>query len=124
MNRLPKTVFATLIIIMINAAFWLIYTFIMAFGGVSSIASASTVKWVMAILALSSSVALAGITFFLARRNRLAFFFGVVLLTIIAILSITDEFGILDLFSLLVSIVPLGLMIRDRAWYLKSNKNS
>jgi hypothetical protein len=38
----------------------------------------------------------------------------------IAALSITDEFDLLDLFCLLISLVPLGLMLKDPAWYLQS----
>lgn len=123
MDHRPTTVMAALIMIMINAAFWFIYALIMAFGGISSFSDAGIARWVMAILALASSVALAGIAYFLARRNRLAFFFGVVFLALLAILSITDEFGLLDLLSLLISLVPLGLMLKDRAWYLQSGKN-
>jgi hypothetical protein len=41
----------------------------------------------------------------------------------IAVLSITDEFGLLDLFCLLISLVPLGLMLKDRAWYLQTKSN-
>jgi hypothetical protein len=120
MNHPPKSVSTTLIFIILNAAFWLVYAFIMAFGGIRSLAASSVVKWIMTILALGSSVALVGTAFFLGKRNRLAFYFGLVILAIIAILSVTDEFGLLDLFSLLISLIPLGLMLRDRAWYLQS----
>jgi len=46
------------------------------------------------------------------------------MLTIIAVLSITDEFGWLDLFSLLISLIPLGLLLKDRDWYLKPHHDS
>jgi len=42
-----------------------------------------------------------------------------VLLAVIAVLSITDEFGLPDMISLLLSLVPLGLLLKDRAWYLQ-----
>ena len=112
MNRPPKSVSTTLILIILNAAFWLIYAFIMAFGGIPSIAVSGMVKWVMTILAIGSSAALAGIAIFLRKRNRFAFYFGLIILATLAILSITDEFGLLDLFSLLISLIPLGLMLK------------
>jgi hypothetical protein len=37
----------------------------------------------------------------------------------IAILSITDEFGRLDLVLLFTSLIPFMLLLRDRAWYTK-----
>ena len=121
MNRPPSSVFPTLILIILNAAFWIGYVLIMAFGGIRSIAGSNGVKWVMTVLALGSSVALAGTATFLLRRNRFAFYFGLVLLATLSILSITDQFGLLDLFSLFLSLIPLGLMVKDRAWYLQSN---
>jgi hypothetical protein len=119
MNRPPKSVSITLIFILLNATFWLVYAFIMVFGGIRSFAASSMLKWVMTILAFGSSAALVGTAIFLRRHNRFAFYFGLVLLASIAILSITDEFGLFDLFSLLVSLIPLGLMLKDRAWYLQ-----
>jgi hypothetical protein len=123
MNHHPKTVTTALIMIIINAAFWFIFALIVFLGWVSSISFAGIVRWVMAALALGSSVVLAGIAYFIARRNRTAFFFGVAFLALIAILSVTDEFGLLDLFSLLLNLVPLGLLLKDRAWYLQSKNN-
>jgi hypothetical protein len=119
MNRPAKSVSITLVFIILNAIFWFVYAFIMALGGIPSTAISSTVKWVMAILALDSSAALVGTAIFLWRHNRFAFYFGLVILATIAILSITDEFGLLDIFSLLISLIPLVLMLRDRAWYLQ-----
>jgi hypothetical protein len=112
MNRLPTSVSATLILIILNAAFWLVFAFIVALGAIPSITTDSVVKWV------GVSGFLTGIVIFLRRRNRLAFYAGVAILIAIAVLSITDEFGLPDLFTLLISLVALGLMLKDRAWYL------
>ena len=123
MNRPPVSVLVTLILILLNAAFWLGFAILVATGAIGSIPSASVIQWVMAILALVSAVALAGIAFFLRRRNRFAFYFGLALLALIAVLSIADQVGLLDLFTLLVNLVALGLMVRDRGWYLQWGRN-
>jgi len=123
MNRPPVSVLVTLILILLNAAFWLGFAILVAAGAIGSIPSASVIQWVMAILALVSAVALAGIAFFLRRRNRFAFYFGLALLALIAVLSIADQVGLLDLFTLLVNLVALGLMVRDRGWYLQWGRN-
>lgn len=75
-------------------------------------------KWIMVLLAIGSAVILAALAHFLNRRNRLAYYASLVFLAVIAVLSITDEFGWLDLVSLLISLVPLGLLVKDRRWYL------
>lgn len=76
----------------------------------------------MAILALASSATLIVTAIFLWKRNRYAFDFGLAILSAIGVLYITGEFGLLDLFALLVSLVPVGLMLRDRAWYLQAKR--
>jgi hypothetical protein len=118
MNRLPASISATLILIILNAAFWLVFAFIVALGAIPSITTDSVVKWV------GVSGFLTGIVIFLRRRNRLAFYAGVAILIAIAVLSITDEFGLPDLFTLLISLVALGLMLKDRAWYLHSSSTA
>jgi hypothetical protein len=118
MERPPISISVTFFLILLNAAFWLVFAIIAALGVIHSIAG--LIRWVMVTLALGTSVTLAGTVIFLKRRNRFAFYFGVILLAIIAILSITDEFGPPDLFTLLISLAGLGLMLKDRAWYLQS----
>ena len=83
----------------------------------------NAVRWLFIILALGSSLILIGIAIFLKRRNRPAFYLGLLTLVAIAVLSVTDEFGFLDLFSLLISLTPLVLMLKDRDWYLKTQHN-
>lgn len=119
MNRLPKSVSVTLLLIILNAVFWLVDAFVTAFGGIPSGAMSGTIQWVMTVLAFGSFVVLAGSAFFLRRRQRLAFYCGLATLATLALLSITDDFGLLDLFSLLISLIPLVLMLRERAWYLR-----
>jgi len=121
MNRLPASVSATLILIVLNAAFWFAFAFLVVFGAIRSIPTDGVIKWVMVILALGVSGFLTGIVILLRRRNRLAFYAGVAILATIGVLSITDQFGLPDLFTLLLSLVALGLMLKDRSWYLQSS---
>ncbi|MER2598822.1 MAG: hypothetical protein ABTQ73_04835 [Caldilineales bacterium] len=121
MNSLPRTVTLTLGLILLNAAFWLGFTLFAAAGAIPGIALSDTVKWSMTALALAAAVALIVLVLLLARRVRPAFYLAVVVLTGIALLSITDQFGLLDLLSLLLSLAPLFLLLRHRAWYLRSD---
>lgn len=115
MNRYPLTVTITFILILANAAFWLMYAFLMGFG---AIPIPGTFRWIMFGMALVCSVLLAGSIFFLHKRNRIAFFFTTILLTVVAVLSITDETGPADILTFVSSLAALVLLFKDRAWYL------
>ncbi len=75
-------------------------------------------RWVMFGMALVCSALLAGSTFLLQKRNRIAFFFTTILLTVVAVLSITDEVGLADILTFVSSLAALVLLFKDRAWYL------
>jgi lysylphosphatidylglycerol synthetase-like protein (DUF2156 family) len=115
MNRKPVSVSIALVLILVNAAFWLIWGLGFAFRPSSM---PEGLKWIMVFLAIGSSVILAALAHFLKRRNRLAYYASLAFLAVIAVLSLTDEFGWLDLVSLLISLVPIGLLLKDRRWYL------
>lgn len=119
MKNLPRSVSLALWLILLNAAFWFIYAVLVASGVAGVFPLENVVKWVMVGLALGCAVALISATFFLLRRSRLAFYAAVVLLALIAVLSVTDDFGLPDLVSLLLSLIPLGLLFKDRTWYLQ-----
>jgi hypothetical protein len=119
MNRFPATVRAALLLLALDALLWFVFGVVVATGGIASIASMPAARWVMAALAWTSAAALAGLAILLSKRLRPAFYLAVVLLTLIAVLSITDQIGILDLVSLAVSVIPLVLLLKDRGWYLR-----
>jgi hypothetical protein len=118
MNRLPVTVRAALLLLALDALLWFSFGVVVAVGGVTSIA-APAARWVIAGLAWASAVALAGLALLLRQRLRPAFHLAVILLILIAVLSITDQIGWLDLASLAISVAPLVLLLKDRVWYLR-----
>ena len=121
MNRTPISVSATLLLIALNASFWLVFALIAALGLIPSFRAANAARWIMAILALGASACLADLAIFLRRRSRIAFYAGGLILAAIAVLSITDQVGLLDLLTLVISLVALGLMLKDRGWYLQGS---
>jgi hypothetical protein len=118
MPRLPKTIKITLILIALNAVFWLGYAASAVRGALDPADSVSLMVWIMAGLAFISAVALAVVAVLLRRRARIGYYLGLPLLALIAVLSVTDQVGLLDLFSLAISLTPLILMVVDRRWYL------
>ncbi len=119
MNHKPGSVSLTLALILVNTTFWLIMGFVFSFKPTSM---PEGMKWIIVLLAIGSSVILAIIAYMLNKHNRLAFIAGLAFLAVIAFLSITDEFGWLDLVSLLISLIPLGLLLKDRRWYLSPGR--
>lgn len=119
MQNMPNSVAVTIAFIALNAVFWLAYAIIIAFGSSALTTIPAIMKWGFIVLAVGCSLLLAGIALFLGRRKRPAFYFGLLMLTLVAVLSIADQFGWLDLFSLLISLIPLVLLLKDRDWYLR-----
>jgi GNAT superfamily N-acetyltransferase len=118
LKRRPNSVTFTFGLILLTAAFWLGFAVFVAMGAIPSI-PVGVIRWGMAILATGVAVVLAGLTYLLWRRVRLAYYGTVALLTIVVVLSITDQVGLPDLLTLLVSLAALVLLLKERAWYLQ-----
>ena len=119
MKRFLKTVSPTLILILLNAAFWLGYAIFTIAGNTDPAAASYTNKWVFSILALATAAALVVLFFLLRKHIRFAYYVSLFMLALLAVLSVTDQVGWLDVFSLLISAIPFALMLKDRKWYLR-----
>ena len=73
----------------------------------------------MAFLSLAIAGLLLGLSFFLGQRRQIAYFLSLGLLIITSILIIFDDFGVVDLVVLVINLVPIALLIKDRDWYLQ-----
>ena len=78
-------------------------------------------KGVMAALSLIMASILLGVFALLRKRSWIAYFAAVGLFAVTCILTIFDDFGLIDFIVLVINLVPLGLLIKDRAWYLEKN---
>ena len=119
MRHFPASVRVALLLLALDALLWFGFGAVVACGGIASINHPPVLRWVMAGLSWGAATALASIVLLLSRRSRPAFFVAISLLAIIAVLSITDQVGLVDQVGLAVSAVPLGLLLKDRAWYLR-----
>ncbi len=119
MKNLPGRVKVTHAFILLNAVFWLGFAVITLQIRYDSGAGLSAMTWIWAGLAALSALALAGAAFLLRRRSKLAYYFALLMLGALALLSVTDQVGLLDIFSLFISLVPFILLLWDRKWYLR-----
>lgn len=58
----------------------------------------------------------------IGRQNRLFFFFAILVLVLNLLLSLTDQFGVYDFITLLITGFLLGLLIATRSQYLKNRE--
>jgi hypothetical protein len=119
MTKMPASVSAALVLLLLNALVWLAFAVIVAAGVHPSIPGGDQVRWTMAILSLLTAGVLSGLCVFLRKRNRVAYYLTLGLLLVTSFLTVTDQFGLSDLIVLAIMVVPLGLLIKDRAWYLQ-----
>ena len=122
MKTRPRIVSAALLLILVDGLGWLAFALIVAFGLHRGLPHNELVRWIVALLAFASALALPGLAFLLARRVRFAFYLTVALLGLIAVLSITDEVGLPDLIVLLLTVAPLALLLAARGWFLPRSR--
>lgn len=118
MTQAPRSFSAAVILVIVNALIWLVFATIVAAGLHPAIPDSGLVRGVMAILAFLTSGALLVLSILLRRRNTIAFYITLALLLLISFLTVTDEFGIYDLIVLIITLIPLVLLIKNRAWCL------
>jgi hypothetical protein len=124
MTNRPRSVSAVLIFIIFNALVWLALGIIIASNAHPALPDVPLVKGIMAFLALAIAGILSGLFVYLGKRSRIAYFSSLGLLAVISVVTIFDQFGWVDLVILIINVVPLILLIKDRAWYLQGGHRS
>jgi predicted membrane channel-forming protein YqfA (hemolysin III family) len=122
-NRSPSFSFA-IIFTYINASLWLIFGLILVFDAHPALPDMPLYKVGMALLSIMISGILFVLGLFIFRQSRIAIYLAIGLLSITALLSIFDDFGLADLAFLIINLIPLVLLIKDRGWYLKPNPHN
>ena len=108
-------------LIILNALFWFIFFVISALGMLPGVLSTGPLRWVMAVLSLAAALVLGVLVTFLIRKKKWAYTLILILLGSIAVLSIMDEVGALDIFTSLISLGAILLLIKNYAWYQTSS---
>ena len=117
-SKVPNSVIATQSLFFINAAIWLLFGVVSLTRMATGSSDQTITTLVVAILMFGNvgAMLLAGIG--LGRRQRLFYYFGIALLAVNIILTVTDGFGIFDFVTLVIDVVLLGLLIATRSRYL------
>ena len=120
MTTPPSSTTATCFLLAVLAFLWLAFGITVAMNAHPSYKDAALVRWTMATMACGAAVILAVLASQLKRRSRLSYWLTVGLLTSMILVGLFDELGLADLVYLVLTLIPLALLIRDRNWYLRT----
>jgi hypothetical protein len=118
MSKRPPTVTACLSLMLLSALTWLALGIMIAAGLHPAIPDSPAVKAGMASGSIAAAGTIAGLVVLLARRFGHAYYLSLAALSISSLAILFDDVGWADLLALIINLVPLFLLIRDRAWYL------
>jgi hypothetical protein len=107
------------VFIIINALIWLALGIIIGVNAHPALPVSPEFKWIMAILSIVMAGILMCLFIFLHRGSRIAFYLMVVLLGFVTFLTIFDDVGLSDIIVLVLNLIPVILLIKDRKWYFK-----
>jgi lysylphosphatidylglycerol synthetase-like protein (DUF2156 family) len=119
MPKRPLSVLGNLIFILLNSLIWLALGMIIALHAHPALPDNPIMQWGMALLSFGAASILLALFFLLWKRIRTAWFAALCFLALTSILTIFDDFGWTDLLVLVINLIPIILLIKDRAWYLQ-----
>jgi hypothetical protein len=102
----------------LNAAAWFIFGALSLLRMADGSSDMSFTLWIVAILMFGNVGAMVLCGAVLVRRQRRFYFLAVGVLMINVVLSVTDEFGVFDLVTMMIDVVLLGLLFAIRKRYL------
>ena len=119
MTQQPITVKVNQIIILLNALIWLILTIFLAINKVPGLDELQTIRWVLAIISITMAVILLALNYYLLKHSLKAYYLTLAFFIFTSILVIFDDVGLADIIVLIISLIPVFLLIKDRKWYLQ-----
>ena len=121
MNNKPFTVKFALILVLINALVWLVFGVLVVAGLHPALPEEVYFKWGMTVLSFAAAGVMTALFLLLKKRIRWGWYAAVAALAVSSVLTIFDDVGWIDLAVLVVMLVPLILLIKDRKWYLQKS---
>ena len=119
MTNRPLSVTLNLIFILVNALIWLVFGIIIAVQAHPALPDEPLIKGVMVFLSFVITGVLAVFYYLLQKRYRMAYYFALAFFIFVSLVTILDDFGMSDLVIFIINLIPIGLLLKDRAWYLQ-----
>lgn len=112
MNSANKNVLrAAQVLFTLNAAIWLVFGLVSIYRIVSRSQDRTLTPWIIAIFMFGNAAAMLLSGVLIARLTRLGYYFALAVLAVNILLTFTDEFGTLDLITLLIDLILLALLL-------------
>ena len=120
MTKRPLTVTINLVVILLNALIWLVLGIIIALDAQPGLPDLPEMKGILAFLSIIIAAILLVLTFFLFKHGRTAFYLILLFFISTAFLNIFDDVGLSDVIFIVISLIPVIMLIKDRVWYLQA----
>jgi len=108
---------AARILMLINAAIWLFFAVYTALGGHPSYTGTSVLRWVFAGGAAAVAAGLILLAVLLGKKLRWAFHLSLIALFGMALVTLFDEMGLVDVAVFLAALAPAVLLLLCHRWY-------
>jgi hypothetical protein len=119
LHKPPRSVAVAHALILLGALIWFLFAILLALNAHAAFPNDPLIRSVMAVLSAAAGFVTLVLLYLLRQRSRLAYFGMLVALAAAALALFFDDVGLVDLLFLAITIIPIGLLVRDRAWYLR-----
>ena len=119
MRTYPVTVKVTIAFLRIVAIIWVSFGIAVIGNLHRAFPEEPVFRWVIGIAAIIAGLVIGGLTFFLWKRKYFAWWLLVAGLFAFSLATFLDQVGWVDLIVLLITVITIILLIKDRHWYLE-----
>lgn len=102
---------AAQVLFLLNTAIWLVLGLASIYRIVSRNPDQTRTAWIIAIFMFGNAAAMLLSGVLIARSARPGYYFALAVLTVNILLTFTDEFGTLDLITLLIDLILVALLV-------------
>jgi len=115
----PSTVPLARFLLAVDSLLWLAFAAFTGMGAHPSFGPMSGYRWPVTLLALLVAALLGGLSVHFRNPTPLGYWLGIGFLAAMILASLLDQFGLADLLFVAALALPLLLLFKDRAWYLR-----
>jgi hypothetical protein len=113
------TVILTTILVIFNAVIWIALG-IIGLNTRSALSVPPQTNAILAILSFAMAGILLGLFVLMHRGNRNAYYLTVAFFIFVSLVTIFNDVGLADIVVLVLNLIPIALLIKDRKHYLIS----
>ena len=121
-DQAPASVKAAQALFILMGLIWFIFGVATLVRMGSSGTNPTITFWIVALLMFGNAGMLLLLSWGIGRQKNLFFYLGIIVLAANIFLTVTDEFGIFDLITLIIDLVLLILLFVTRSRYLTANE--